>query len=396
MHSRTQRFFLNILVTTLPILLVLAPGTLKAQDDAEVITQFRRTVFKLQQEMLELKNQIDSQGRELRAQKEELGLQVERLNQENAKMRKHLLEMDSLMLQMEDRLASSSLVKLSKQLENLRNFNKAMIMDNIGGSDQSEKILLDILNQPETSLPKDLLVLLLAQQKKRLQLYDESISYYSTLLAEFSNSIYFSQAIFEMAEVFGETDKKEQQLTLLAQLSSLSETDPFSKKAQEKLKELGADELFEEAAIKPDATADASSEEIELAAIDATADGKIAEDDKIMTDATGDATTDTAPITVAEETTDSGSEDTTSDTEQTISDSKAATAPEQAIDATSDSAGAVSDQAVSDSTADSKENEASAIEEEQPETTESAAIEEEKPAPEPDYDPGNQQPEQAE
>ncbi len=254
------------------ILLVLIPVSTWAQAETEAISQFRKTVFQLQQELLEVKNQIDNQRRELRSQKEELGIQVELLNRENAKMKKHLLEMDSLIFQMEDRLRSSSLIKLSQELQNLRNFNQAMILDSIDQVDQSEKLLLDILNQPESSLPKDLLILLLAQQKKRHQSYNESISYYSTLLSEFSGSTYFSQAIYEMSEILGETGKQEQQITLLAQLSSLSENDPYSLKANEKLKELGAEELFEEGAIKPDATADIPDKEVVLSASDVTSD----------------------------------------------------------------------------------------------------------------------------
>ena len=232
------------------------PGFLKAQENNEAIPQIRKTVFRLQQELLLVKEALDRQDKELRSQREDLEAQMERLNKENQKLNQHLLQMDSLLFQMEDRLESSSMTKLSKQLEDLRDFNQAVILDNIGQITQSEKLLLDIVNKPETNLPKDLLILMLAQQKKRHQLYNESISYYSTLLAEFFTSPYFSQAIYEMSDVLGETGKTESQITLLAQLASLSKTDPYSLRAVEKLKALGASPLFEEEITKTNVSED--------------------------------------------------------------------------------------------------------------------------------------------
>lgn len=231
-------------------------GYTTAQEQDDATAQFRRTVFTLQQEMLELKATVDRQAKELQAQKEELALQVERLNAANQSYKKQLLEMDSLLLQMEDKIAASSLIKLSDELHNLSSFQQAVLLDSMGQFDQSEKLILDIINQPDTKLSKDLLILFLAQQKNRHQRFEESISYYSTLLAEFFNSPFFSQAIFEMSDVLAVLGKKEQQLTLLAQLATLSETDPYSIKAVSKLKELGADYLFED--IQQDTSTDSN------------------------------------------------------------------------------------------------------------------------------------------
>jgi hypothetical protein len=264
-------------------LLLLISGFAAAQEEDDVVAQFRRTVFKLQQEMLELKDTLDRQTKELQAQKEGLSLEVERLNAENQKYRKQLLEMDSQLLQMEDKIAASSLTKLGSELRNLSNFHQAVVLDSMEQLDQSEKLILDIINQPQTNLPKDLLILFLAQQKKRHQRFEESISYYSTLLSEFFGSPYFTQAIFEMSDALAAMGNTDQQITLLAQLASLSDTDPFSIKAVAKLKELGAEPLFEEEVMKQDASSD----------VRPTRDKQEDRPESLQTDATGDTLTQT-------------------------------------------------------------------------------------------------------
>ncbi len=261
------------------LIFILLPGLVLAQGDADAIRQFRKSVFKLQQEMLQLKEEFDRQKKELQAQKEYLNTQVERLTAENNKFKKNLLEMDSLLFQFEDRLESSALNKLTAELKNLREFNRALLLDTLGHSEEFEKILLDIINQPDTRLPKDLLILILAQQKRRQGSLEESLSYYSTLLAEFFGSPFFTQGIYEMSEVLGELDKTDQQLTLLIQLSAISKTDKFSLRAVEKLRKMGSEAAFEDAI---DATGDAASE-THIGIVPEVAD---------MVDATTDATTD--------------------------------------------------------------------------------------------------------
>lgn len=262
-----------------------------AQDSNSAIRQFRRTVFRLQQEMLELKEAVDNQKKELKAQKEELALQVEFLTSENNKLKTKLLELDGLILQIEDRLESSAIVKVAKELENLRHFQQALILFNQSYYEDSEKLLLDIVNQPGTDLPKDLLILILAQQKWKTERYEDALSYYSTLLAEFFGSPYFSQAIYEMSEVFADLGKPEQQTTLLQQLSALSETDKYSLLATQKLKEQGGEELIPVEAA--DATADVTSDTYPAFA-EATTDT-----DRSLMDATVDT-----PLTSAEATSD--------------------------------------------------------------------------------------------
>ncbi len=266
------------------LILFLIPGLTIAQDDPNTLRQFRKVVFELQQEMLQLKEEFDRQKKELQSQKEYLTLQVEKLISENKKFKKSLLEMDSLLFQFEDRLASSAVMKLNSELNNLRSFNQALLLDSLGHSEEAEKLLLDIINQPETSLPKDLLILILAQQKRKLGLIEESLSYYSTLLAEFFGSPYFTQAIFEMSDVLGESGKKDQQLTLLIQLSAISKTDKYSNRAIEKLKELGSEPVLEEE-VEPDSIGDVFQETGEP--LDATTDTDSLSAE--INDSTGDA-----------------------------------------------------------------------------------------------------------
>ncbi len=242
---------------------LLVSSGLVAQDNTEAIRQFRRTVFKLQREMLEMKENLDRQKKELASQKEFLQIKVNQLQAENKTLKKQVQELDDLVFQLEDRLESSAIVKLEAEIKNLRNFQQAILQEQLEYSDESEQLILDIINQPGTSLPKDLLILLLAQQKRRHNQLEDSLSYYSTLLSEFFGSLYFNQAIYEMSDVLAELDRSEQQITLLSQLAALSETDKYSRLALVKLKDLGVDleeyGLEDTSLISEDATADTGS-----------------------------------------------------------------------------------------------------------------------------------------
>jgi len=317
-------------IFTLFIIFHLIPGQLHAQDEPETIRQFRKTVFQLQQQMLELKDDFDRQKKELLSQRQSLTIQIEQLKAENSKLKKQVLELDSLLFQLEDRLESSSIIKLGKQVENLRDFNLALILDRLNHSDQAEKLLLDIINQPGTSLPKDLLILMLAQQKRRDKSYDDSLSYYSTLLAEFLGSSYFSQGIYEMSEVLAEMGRIDQQLTLLSQLAAFSKTDKYSLMAAAKLRELGEEpiETEEEAEIiaEKDATTDTPSTEMQKKSIGFVEEPAVAAAG-IIEDA--DATADVAIGEKAKE--DSQSEEVKTKLSQDLADSK-----ELSSDATND------------------------------------------------------------
>ncbi len=290
-------------VFALFIAICMVPGQMCAQDTSGTIRQFRKTVFKLQQEMLELKDEFDRQKKELLSQKQSLTIQMDQLMVENKKLKKQVLELDSLLFQLEDRLESSSIIKLGKQVENLRNFNQALILDSIDHTEQAEKLLLDIVNQPGTTLPKDLLILLLAQQKRRSKAYEDSLSYYSTLLAEFFGSPYFSQGIYEMSEVLAEMDRVDQQLTLLSQLAAFSTTDKYSLMAASKLRELGAEPLEVEE----------EYEEETVQEIDATADTMVQKESADSIEESGDATTDALEHVKIEKTTVEESGDATTD-----------------------------------------------------------------------------------
>ena len=284
MYNLVKQPFIIILL----FLLLASPGLLTAQETAEEIAQLRKTVFLLQQEVLQLKEQLDKQTREIQSQREQLTLQVKRLNEENRKIKQQLLEMDSLVFQMEDQLASSSVVNLQREIKNLRDFNLALLLARIDRNEVSEKLLLDILNQPDTSLPKDLLILILAQQKERQEQYEESLRYYSTLLSEFTDSEYFTQAIYEMSQVFAAIGESEQQTTLLAQLSTLSETDPYSKRASEALENLNTDSLLVDDTTTSDQTADAAELVIEAPSTQAGAQRDATGDGEMISDATAD------------------------------------------------------------------------------------------------------------
>ncbi|MBT6610539.1 MAG: hypothetical protein HOB38_00385, partial [Deltaproteobacteria bacterium] len=125
-------------------------------------------------------------------------------------------------------------------------------------------MILSTINNPISEFPKDLLIFYLASKNRHLGELQESLGYYSTLVSQFPDSPYLSRSVFEMSEVFGTLGMKNEQNTLLLQLSLVDEQDIFTIKAKQKLKELETivDQPLNESVLATDSTADISKKTI--------------------------------------------------------------------------------------------------------------------------------------
>ena len=222
-----------------------------AQETQEDRQQLQRTIFRLQQKLLELQENFDKQSKELIAQKEKLSILLETVSTDNEKLLRQLKKLRTQVYQFEYRLESGSLIRLQQDIQDLKDLQQIVLLETINGPEQTEKLLLNIVNDPNSTIPKDILILKLAQLKFRKNKFQESTGYYSTLLTEFPESQFFSQAIFELSENFGRTGKLEEQETLLLQLSTLSSLDIYTQKAISRLKEMGIEPLISEKQEEP-------------------------------------------------------------------------------------------------------------------------------------------------
>ncbi len=240
------------------------PDLANAVNTSERVRKIGRTVFELQQSFLELKEDFDKKDKAWKSQQEDFQLLVGRLRKENEELLKQVIALRNESQKFDEKLEASSTTKLSNDFEDLERLLKSIILDTLAEKSHSENLILSTINNPISEFPKDLLIFYLASKNRHLGELQESLGYYSTLVSQFPDSPYLSRSVFEMSEVFGTLGMKNEQNTLLLQLSLVDEQDIFTIKAKQKLKELETivDQPLNESVLATDSTADISKKTI--------------------------------------------------------------------------------------------------------------------------------------
>lgn len=276
--------------------LIQQPVLSKAQESSSRVRKIGRSLFELQQNFLQLKSDYDKKKKEWKSQQEAFQLLVERLTHENQLLKEQVSVFKTQIQSFEERLEGSSFTKFSNNLKEINKLLESILLETVDEKIQAEELVLEIINDPYSNLPKDILILYLATIKRKEVEFDQSLGYYGTLISQFPESQHLSHAIYEMSEVFGMLDKKNEQKTLLLQLSILDEPDNFSQKAKEKLKklQLSLDESAEQPELLADTSADVPTartpEEMEIS--------EVPEKPEQKPDTVSDGTSDLIPETV--------------------------------------------------------------------------------------------------
>jgi len=217
---------------------IFLPGLSNAQEDSNRLYKIGRTLFELQQQFLEHQEVFDKKSKEWKAQREEFQLLVEKLTKENQALKDQLTDLKKQLEVFEEKLETSETAKLSRELQDVNAVLRSLILTTLYEEPQAEELILKLVNSAVSSLPRDLLILYLANQKRQQGKLEQSLGYYGTLASQFPESRYLSRSIYEMSEVFGKLGKKDEQKTLLLQLTFIQEANPYAIKAKEKLREL--------------------------------------------------------------------------------------------------------------------------------------------------------------
>lgn len=238
---------------------VIQPISLNAQDFQKQIKGLNRRLFKFRQEFLELKEQAENKEGLQKKQQEQFDLQTANLQKINQDL---IQQVGSLTMQVEKfelQLESSATTQLTSDLTNLRKLIQILVLKSLNETQIVDDSLLEIINAPTAVVPRDLLLLFLAELMQHNQEWEQSLGYYGVLLDEFPESPHFPKAIYEMSEIFGKLDQTEEQKTLLLQLV-YAETDVYTQLAKEKLESLDkkTDESLEQ---EPKAAAPLNPEE---------------------------------------------------------------------------------------------------------------------------------------
>lgn len=221
----------------------------KAETE-ERVKRIGQSLFELQQDYLLFKEDYRDQKDKWRAQQEEFNLLVEKLRAENRKLTEQARALQEKVESFEAQLETSEQIKLSRDIQVLDQLLRSILLVQIDEDPEAEELILEIINDAEADIPKDLLVLYLAQNREQQEEWQDSLGYYSTLVAEFPESPYVYRAIYAMSELFGRLGKTTEQKTLLNQLSYLEAENPYARKARQKLA------AMEDAAGEEDSPAD--------------------------------------------------------------------------------------------------------------------------------------------
>jgi len=276
-----RRIFIGTLVFCC---LCLQAGTAKASDPSKRIRKIGQSLFELQQSYLELKEDYENQKKQWKAQQEKFNLLITTLLTENNTTTKLIQSLRSQVEILEEQLESSQGLKLRKEIDDLNKLLNSIILVELQNELPAEKLILDIINNAESKISRDLLILYLAKQKQRVGDLEQSAGYYSTLVTEFPESPYVYRSIFEMSEIFGQWGKITEQITLLTQLSYENDQDLYVQKAKQKLDKIKSHEI---GLSNKDQIQLETAEENVLSKRDVTSD--IAHNER-------DSTTDTVPL----------------------------------------------------------------------------------------------------
>ena len=214
------------------------PELSKAQEASNRIYKIGKTLFELQQQFLEHQEVFDKKNKEWKAQREEFQLLVGKLTKENQSLKDQLTDLKKQLEVFEEKLETSETAKLSRELQDVNAVLRSLILTTLYEEPEAEELILKLVNNAVSSLPRDLLILYLANHNQQKGNLEQSLGYYGTLVSQFPESQYIPRSIFEMSEIFERFGKENEQKTLLLQLSFIQKPNPYVIKAKEKLRTL--------------------------------------------------------------------------------------------------------------------------------------------------------------
>ena len=186
--------------------------------EAQSLKKVRRTVARLQMELLELKENSSKNASQQMAILEPQNEKIEFLTNENLELTKKLKDLELKFLLLEEKLENYQKESSTEQLSELNDLATVLALVTVGEISAIEPLVLELINKEDNNLKEDLLILLLAETQKSQGFFEKSLSYYVLLMSEYSNSPYLSRAIFEASELLGQMGHTEQQNSMLETL----------------------------------------------------------------------------------------------------------------------------------------------------------------------------------
>ena len=186
--------------------------------EAQSLKKVRRTVARLQMELLELKENSSKNASQQMAILEPQNEKIEFLTEENLELTKKLKDLELKFLLLEEKLEKYQKESSSEQLSELNDLATVLALVTVGEISAIEPLVLDLINKEDNNLKDDLLILLLAETQKSQGFIEKSLSYYVLLVSEYSESTYLNRAIFEASELLGQMGHNEQQTSMLEAL----------------------------------------------------------------------------------------------------------------------------------------------------------------------------------
>ena len=189
-----------------------------AAIEASSLKKVRRSVARLQMELLELKEKSSKIAAQQMAILEPQNEKIESLTKENLALSKKLKDLSLKFLLLEEKLEKYQKESSTEQLSELNDLATVLALVTVGEISAIEPLVLDLINKEDNNLKEDLLILLLAETQKNQGFIEKSLSYYVLLMSEYSESPYMSRAIFEASELLGQMGHTEQQNSMLEAL----------------------------------------------------------------------------------------------------------------------------------------------------------------------------------
>jgi len=189
-----------------------------AAVEASSLKKVRRSVARLQMELLELKEKSSKFAAQQMAILEPQNEKIESLTKENLALSKKLKDLSLKFLLLEEKLEKYQKKSSTEQLSELNDLTTVLTLVTVGEISAIEDLVTDLINKEDNNLKEDLLILLLAETQKNQGFLEKSLSYYFLLVSEYSESPYLNKALFEASELLGQMGQPEQQTVMLEAL----------------------------------------------------------------------------------------------------------------------------------------------------------------------------------
>ena len=185
--------------------------------EASSLKKVRRTVARLQMELLEMKENSSKIAGQQMAILEPQNEKIDFLTKENLELSKKLKDLELKFLILEEKLEKYQKESSTEQLSELNDLATVLALVTVGEISAIEPLILELINKGN-NLKEDLLILLLAETQKSQGFIEKSLSYYVLLLSEYEKSPYLNRAIFEASELLGKMGHTAEQTSMLEAL----------------------------------------------------------------------------------------------------------------------------------------------------------------------------------